>query len=620
MPAYKKDLDDQHIVFPDILPPNELMYELNGGLNDLFYSTMAILTDTPHPEDNPTGKGLHYARYRAVEFLQGEARKKYPTALHISTMLTGIYRVHMVKRLESSFYAFRRSLHTFLRITEDMIKMFDQNKVIIAPDINVKDKQAKGWELDRIIEYAVEKGLKEEDTVFKKEDFSEQFLEMLKEDAKNLKELCKKWDEVSEDPKLELFIDKLKHEFFDKETNPTGKLVIFSESVDTVNYLTEQLQNRLHRHDILDVCASNRTNRQDILRKCFDANYAEQSDEFNIVITSDVLAEGVNLHRANVIINYDSPWNATRLMQRIGRVNRIGSVADKIYNYMFYPSMQGNQEIHLYSNALIKLQGFHSAFGEDAQIYSREEIVKEFQMFNPDIQDAVDRNLKFLEEARELYRIHRKLYNHIKALPMKSRTVREIGKHSHSTIVYLSSPQKVEYYWVKADGKALSIPFLDAMDIMKAEMEEKPGDFAKVLDFHYDQVKLALESYQKVVRKVVDAESMENRKKDKSTNAVLSILRTMNRALNAVNVEKTVAQIKKLEQIVELGVFIGLNSSINSFNRLVKKQKPSSEDLVAQIIDKIDELFDRYNIPLDTDEERNEEILEPQIVVSESFI
>ena len=596
------------------------MYELNGGLNDLFYSTMAILTDTPHPEDNPTGKGLHYARYRAVEFLQGEARKKYPTALHISTMLTGIYRVHMVKRLESSFYAFRRSLHTFLRITEDMIKMFDQNKVIIAPDINVKDKQAKGWELDRIIEYAVEKGLKEEDTVFKDEDFSERFLEMLKEDAKNLKELCKKWDEVSEDPKLELFIDKLKHEFFDKETNPTGKLVIFSESVDTVNYLTEQLQNRLHRHDILDVCASNRTNRQDILRKCFDANYAEQSDEFNIVITSDVLAEGVNLHRANVIINYDSPWNATRLMQRIGRVNRIGSVADKIYNYMFYPSMQGNQEIHLYSNALIKLQGFHSAFGEDAQIYSREEIVKEFQMFNPDIQDAVDRNLKFLEEARELYRTHRKLYNHIKALPMKSRTVRKIGKHSHSTIVYLSSPQKVEYYWVKADGKALSIPFLDAMDIMKAEMEEKPGDFAKVMDFHYDQVKLALESYQKVVRKVVDAESMENRKKDKSTNAVLSILRTMNRALNAVDAEKTVAQIKKLEQIVELGVFTGLNSSINSFNRQVKKQKPSSEDLVAQIIDKIDELFDRYNIPLDTDDERNEEILEPQIVVSESFI
>ena len=163
VPAYKKDLDAQHIVFPDILPPKELEYELNGGLNDLFYSTMEILTDTPNVDSNPEGKGLHYARYRAVEFLQGSARKKYPTALHIATMLTGIYRVHMVKRLESSFYAFRRSLHTFLRITEDMIKMFEQNKVIIAPAIDVKDKQAKGWELDRIIEYAVEKGLKKED-------------------------------------------------------------------------------------------------------------------------------------------------------------------------------------------------------------------------------------------------------------------------------------------------------------------------------------------------------------------------------------------------------------------------------------------------------------------------
>ena len=51
-----------------------------------------------------------------------------------------------------------------------------------------------------------------------------------------------------------------------------------------------------------------------------------------------MLAEGVNLHRANVIVNYDSPWNATRLMQRIGRVNRIGSTAEAIHNYMFYPS------------------------------------------------------------------------------------------------------------------------------------------------------------------------------------------------------------------------------------------------------------------------------------------
>ena len=630
VPAYKKDLDDQHIVFPDIEAPKDLTYLLDGNLNDLFYNTMDILTDTPNAESNPEGKGLHYARYRAVEFLQGEAREKYPRGLHISTMLTGIYRVHMVKRLESSFYAFRRSLHTFLRITEDMIKMFEQDKVIIAPDINVKDMQAKGWELDRIIEYAVEKkGLSQDDIQFDTNDFNEHFLQMLEEDKEKLESLCAQWDAVDVDPKLELFIDRLQHELFDKDINPTGKLVIFSESVDTVNYLTEQLKERLHRKDILDVCAENRDRRHDIIRKCFDANSEEQSDEYNIIITSDVLAEGVNLHRANVIINYDSPWNATRLMQRIGRVNRIGSVAEKIYNYMFYPSAQGNKEIHLYSNALIKIQGFHSAFGEDAQIYSKEEIVKEFQMFNPDIMDVVDRNLKFLEEVRALYRTNRKLYNRIKALPMKSRTVRKVDACQvkkndllHSTIVYLSSPQKIEYYWVHDDGRAESIPFLDAMDIMKAKMDEQPEPFEEVMDYHYEQVKNAVQSYKSHVIAVVDTDSIANMKKDKSTNDVLGILRMMQRTLGTDEVHngQSIEQCQKLQKIVEQGVFTGLRSSINSFGRAIKKKQMSSSEVIEQTIEKLAELYERYNIPIESEEEQSEEMIEPQIVVSETFI
>lgn len=630
VPAYKDDLDEQHIVFPDILPPNDLTYELNGNLNDLFYNTMSILTDTPNADSNPEGKGLYYARYRAVEFLQGKARDKYPRGLHISTLLTGIFRVHMVKRLESSFYAFRRSLHTFLRITQDMITMFAENKVVIAPDINVKDMQAKGWELDRIIEYAVEKkGLSQDDILFETTDFADRFLLMLEEDKQKLQLLCAQWDAVDVDPKLELFIEKLQHELFDKKINPTGKLVVFSESVDTVDYLTEQLKCRLHRTDILDVCAENRDRRHGVISKCFDANSQEKSDEYNIIITSDVLAEGVNLHRANVIINYDSPWNATRLMQRIGRVNRIGSVADKIYNYMFYPSAQGNDEIHLYSNALIKMQGFHSAFGEDAQIYSREEIVKEFQMFNPDIKDVVDRNLKLLEEVRMLYRTNRKLYNHIKALPMKSRTVRNVAACQQkgsdllrSTIVYLASPQKIEYYWVHADGYAEAITFLDAMDIMKAKIEEKPEPFEKVIDFHYNQVRNAMQQYKCNVMAVADVDSIANMKKDKSTGDVMSVMRMMQRTL-AIDEEhngQSIEQCRKLQKIVSLGVFSHLNTHINSFGRTIKKQQLTGIEAIRLTIEKVAELYERYNIPIDNDDNEQIQNTEPQIVVSETFI
>ena len=93
------------------------------------------------------------------------------------------------------------------------------------------------------------------------------------------------------------------------------------------------------------VTAANRNRLEQTIKENFDANFDSDSMRYNIIITSDVLAEGVNLHRSNVIVNYDSPWNATRLMQRIGRVNRIGSVAPNIYNYMFYPSQQGDKEI-----------------------------------------------------------------------------------------------------------------------------------------------------------------------------------------------------------------------------------------------------------------------------------
>ena len=81
--------------------------------------------------------------------------------------------------------------------------------------------------------------------------------------------------------------------------------------------------------------------------------------------------------------------------QRIGRVNRIGSVAGIIVNYLFYPSAEGDAQIRLYKNALAKLQGFHSAYGEDSQIYSREEIVGQFELFNTNIGDDVDKTLEF---------------------------------------------------------------------------------------------------------------------------------------------------------------------------------------------------------------------------------
>ena len=189
------------------------------------------------------------------------------------------------------------------------------------------------------------------------------------------------------------------------------------------------------------------------------------------------MAEGVNLHRANVIVNYDTPWNATRLMQRIGRVNRIGSVAGVIYNYNFYPSQQGDEEIKLYNNALIKLQGFHSAFGEDAQIYTHEEMLEQFKLFEEGLPDDEDKRLHYLRFIREFKDKNPKEFKRIKAFPLKARTGRN-NKYAQkadihgSTVVFLKSPYKMEFYQINDKTKVNPLTFLEAAQIFEAQSSE----------------------------------------------------------------------------------------------------------------------------------------------------
>ena len=256
-PDYNADLEAQKIKFPEVLPPNELIYQMDSTTSALFYKTLTALSKA---DDNVQAtEVLSYARYRAIEFLTEEYRgKKYKNAEQIAQTLAGIYRVHMVKRLESSFHAFKKSLHTLLRITSDMIEMFEADNVIIAPELNVKSLQAKGWELDQILEYAAEKGYQTKDISYPSAAFKPEFIEMLNNDKRILEQLSGEWEQVVVDPKFDLFKQRLENELMSPAINPTGKLVLFSDSVDTLTYLYDRLKNELGLHDVLMVTAANR--------------------------------------------------------------------------------------------------------------------------------------------------------------------------------------------------------------------------------------------------------------------------------------------------------------------------------------------------------------------------
>lgn len=607
-PDYRKDLERQHIVFPNILAPNILEYAMDEDTSKRFFNTLSYLTDPANPMH------LEYARYRAIEFLKPEFQSKYQNAVHLGQSLAGIYKVHMVKRLESSFHAFKKSLQTLLRITNDMIRMFDEGRVIIAPDLKVKDLQVKGMELDEIIEYAVAKGYLADEITFAPEDFDPKLLKLLKDDKEVLEYLIDDWKQENDDPKFDLFKEVLNQELMLPGINKEGKLVIFSESVDTLNYLYDRMIHELGRGDITLVTSQNRNKVVKIVKENFDANSPIKLNTVNIILTSDVLAEGVNLHRSNVIVNYDSPWNATRLMQRIGRVNRIGSVAENIYNYMFYPSKQGNSQIQLYENALMKLQGFHSAFGEDAQIYSREEIVKQFEMFDSNVRDAVDKKIQLLREVRELYSKDRKLYNKIKNLPMKSRVMRDTGKHSGTSIVFVSSNVKTEFYLV--NSKTVEpLDFLEAVKYLKAKPEELPAPFGED-NTHFEHVNRALDSYSYAVMESRDDNTARRVDLDQTSLRANNFLRTVKKITQDPDL---LAKCDILINYINDGVYAQLPRFLKALAGEFHNDRALMKEKEYYISTKIDSLIQTYHSQTRKERNSQQELEDPRIIISETF-
>lgn len=611
------------IHFPALLDPEDRTYQMPPEVLLLFVETYKKLIDTPTSnlkEDNPEmfdGSGLRYARYRAVEYCPKYNVPSGQRASQLAEALAGIYRTHMVKRLESSFDAFKRSLHTLLDATKGMIKMFEEDMVIIAPDLNVKKLQADGLELDEILELAMAKGFDPDEITFRASDFKPEFLPMLEYDADLLKELCKRWDAVDADPKLDLFVEMLQGELFDPKRNPSGKLVVFSESVDTVNYLTEHLRQRLHRDDILSVCARDRKRKREDIRANFDANYKkEHRNDYNIIVTSDVLAEGINLHRANCIVNYDSPWNATRLMQRIGRVNRIGSAAKAIYNYMFYPSDPGDAIISLKKNSLIKLQSFHSALGEDTRIYSHDEIVQEFRLYNSDVRDDTDRSLELLREVRSLHDNDPVHYRRIKQLPPKSRCARDSQNTGcevqNTTIAYLASSQKKAFYLVGDQTRELS--FLEAVDIFRADPSEKAIPFGDAESRHYEQVRNAMAKYNADQQHEYREERPKIGGRDNDAKKAAAFLREVRPVL--ATDDEARATLDRLKQLVERGTY---NQLADALNRMARKHK-KTPFTVIDIVEQLETLENRYGTHTVTTPTRPSVAAIADIILSETFI
>ena len=146
-------------------------------------------------------------------------------------------------------------------------------------------------------------------------------------------------------------------------------------------------------------------------------------------------------------------------MQRIGRLNRIGSEFKSIYNYVFYPSAEGNTEINLIRTSLIKIQSFHTALGGDNQIYSPDEIIDLDldNLFEASIEkEEVNKELEYLEILRNFKQENPKEFNRIDKMNLRSRTGRERRKVNNtdlhrSSLVFLKTNKRNNFYLVDTE-------------------------------------------------------------------------------------------------------------------------------------------------------------------------
>lgn len=600
---YRNDLEAQGVRFPKVEKPEPVLYKLSSALESLYDHSMAALAGTGT-------LALRYARYRALEFLKPDVRQGVPMAEMAAAQLAKIMRIGLAKRLDSSFTAFRHSLRRFRDATRVMAENFEKGVVYVSSEINVTKLILEGEE-ERLAEILAE-GDENRLKAFPSDQFQDRFLEDLKADLGALENLCSAWDKVDEDPKFDEFLAHMNGRFFDPTVNVDGKLVVFSEAKDTTDYLRDRLKAAGFSR-VLCVDSSNRKELADTIKANFDANAKHKTNDFDVVLTTQVLAEGVNLHRANVIVNYDTPWNSTLLMQRIGRVNRIGTVADKVRIFNFYPSAQVDNDFDLRKRAVMKLQAFHSALGEDSQIYSDEEEVETFGLFDRDPeQEERDERLALLLELRRYRDDEPDAFRRVKALPMRSRVGRRSVAMAEATAAFVKTKGRDGFYKVRPDGMVDEITIVEAAAIFRATVEEKA---IALPARHHEQVRAAVTRFAEDAVANEPAAAAPAAKLGPRDTKAISLLKACARFPGTSANDKD--KIHLAEAAIQAGTYQGLPRRLGQLATKAGSDKLSPSQILDGVLDILRD-FHLERVGRGSDRPVFEGS-HPEIIISESF-
>ena len=355
--------------------------------------------------------GLKLSRYKAEKYPVGGRPDPDDTAL------VGLIRSGLLKRFESSVYAFRRSLERMIGEHRQFLDMLDRGIVATKDLLQEVSAADEATDLEELL--ADHPGGQPAD------DFNVEALRAdVEADIALLEDLLKPLSSIrrQDDPKLWRLAEALgeivrdaQHDGLDEHQSRTNrKVLLFSYFADTIDWVREFLDELVDEDErladyvgrIVSVVGDSTSTgeRRDAVVAAFAPESMENTDpdddRFDLLLATDVLAEGVNLQQCRNIINLDMPWNPMRLVQRHGRIDRINSRHESVFLHTFFPDRQLDRLLNLEQRVRHKLAQAAASVGvEQAPIADMEAAARSFGETRDEIERLQQEDAQLFERG-----------------------------------------------------------------------------------------------------------------------------------------------------------------------------------------------------------------------------
>ncbi|MFB3896623.1 MAG: helicase-related protein [bacterium] len=524
---------------------------------------------------------LTYARYGLWHYVIPSKQKvePYSSLQRAGANLRGLMRVLLFKRFESSVYAFKQSIKNLIKVHTLFLDAL--NKGFIPAGI---EAQKLIYEADPDEEPELMDALQSVSGTYQIKDFDITRLKLhLNHDIELYTQILNLVEPITpkKDTKLQTLLQRL-----NKKPLQEGKRLIFSQYADTAQYLYDNLNPAGKRDDIDVIYSGDKSKLRLVGRFAPKANPEYQfqagESELSTVIATDVLAEGLNLQDCDKIINYDLHWNPVRLIQRFGRIDRIGSDYDVIYGFNFLPEIGIERNLGLHEKLRNRIQEIHDTIGEDSAILDKTEQLNEeamyaiyekkggqLSLFEDEEEDFVD-----LNEAEELLRQLRKEnpaeFSRITGLRDGIRTAMKAG--NKGMYVFCQAGRYNQLFLVDDKGNIISrdIPRILGMIKCQPELTGQP------LPKGYNQAVMRIK---RIFNEEVKHRQAEREHTLSLTHGQKYILRELRILFSSTKDEELKAQINILEKAFRGPITTAINRELN----LIRRNSITGQQLVKTL-------------------------------------